>query len=163
MILLPSGASLAVPESKARPAASQAPESGYDLAKRIWSELWSQKYKEAYIYSPRFGQDSEDKVLQRVGGLAIEQGGERAEEYMRHWVTSYLRGHGKQGLLDEKRHPLSWLDRELASFGHPRQRRQPAESDVRVRSAPKSDRPPPATLASQAEYARRLSALGIAK
>ena len=102
--------------------ASGGSESGYDLARRLWSEAWQAKYRRPYDFSPRMGPGSEDYVLQRVAESAsIRVGPGAAETYLRHKFAAYLRDHGTRGYLDEERHPLRCLERDWAKYGEPKE------------------------------------------
>ncbi len=143
-------------EPEARPGGAQALESSYDLVRRVWVELWGAKYKSAYMFSPRPGPESDDKVIQRVGQLALEQ--DDPELYARHWISSYLREHGHRGFLDEHRHPVRCFERDIPKYGHPR--RRPAESETRQRAAPEAEQPPAVSAQRQAELAARIAGIG---
>lgn len=122
-------------------------ESGYDLARRVFAELWQEKYRRPFPFDPfDAGPKSEKRVLQAFGNLAVERGGARAEEFARHWVKAYLRSHGDRNWLDEHDHPARTLMRDVASYADP-----PA-------AKPKA-RPGPAetSLVSTAEQGRRAS------
>jgi hypothetical protein len=103
-----------------RPPPPPGPETGYDLAKRVWRELWEAKYKRPYIFAMDIGPNSEDRILQRLGFLANEQGKNRAEEFCRHWVKAYLRSHGDKNWLDNHSHPLRSILRDIAGYGCPK-------------------------------------------
>lgn len=95
-----------------------AQESGYDLAKRVWDELWPAKYREPYPYTPDSGQRSDDRQLQNIGRMAHSK--PDPEAWLRHVMAKYLRDHGDRNWLDDKRHPLRTLLRDIASYGSPK-------------------------------------------
>lgn len=134
------------------------PESGYDLAKRVFSELWSAKYKREFKFDPfDAGPKSEKKVLQAFGGEARERGGPRAEEFARHWVKAYLRDHGDRGWLDANEHPARTLTRDMHKFADPPTGQQRAAQPARA-SPPE---PPPVSMSEQAARASQaMKAIG---
>jgi len=124
----------ATPEQPATaPAEPLPPETSYDLARRVWSELWRGKYHRPYTFSPNLGPKSEHSTLRWLGDLGRERGGAEAERWVRHWVAAYLRDHGKGGQLDDQCHPLRWIESAVNSAGEPKRPtakripREPAE------------------------------------
>lgn len=111
-------------------------ESGYDLAKRIWLELWSGKYGERYRFAVDSGPRGEDKVLQRIGNDAIDSGGD-AESLLRHKIGAYLRDRG--AWVVDNRHPLRGIERDWNKYGLPRA----TASVTRLAKAPAVPEPPP--------------------
>lgn len=97
-------------------------ESGYDLASRVWHELWSAKYKRPYEQSGTrlTGAGSEESVLIDVGGRALIRG-DHAEPYLRHKISQYLRDEGDRKWLAEHCHPLRTLTRDWAKYGEPKE------------------------------------------
>ena len=106
--------------------------SGYDLAKTVWLELWQAKYKRPFVFALDVGPNSEDRILQRLGRMAYEQGKDRAETYCRHWVKAYLRSHGDRNYLDDHSHPLRNIMRDISSYGMPKAAPSRPESDDRA-------------------------------
>jgi len=140
------------------PPGGDRPESGYDLAKRVFSELWSAKYKRPFKFDPfDAGPKSEKKVLQAFGNEALDRGGGRAEEYARHWVKAYLRDHGDRGWLDTNEHPAKTLTARMHKFsdpptnGHrveaPAPAKEPAEPEITFAEYSKRNPQGAATLA----------------
>ena len=145
----------AIPES-VEPEEPAKPESGYDLAKRVFGELWSAKYRRPYKFDPfDAGQKSEKRVLQLVGNQAIERGGQRAEEFARQWAKAYLRDHGNRGWLDDNEHPARAWSNSMHKYADP-----PAETTA-VRKLKPAE--PVAPALSAAEVAAKLSAIGIGR
>lgn len=126
-------------------------ESGFDLALRVWNELWPAKYRASYTLSPDTGTNSEHRVLQRVGHLAIQRakqkGAPSAEEYVRHWIRSYLQDPGQRNWLVDNRHPLRSIERDLNKHGEPPKKRQPPPP-------PKEDREPAPVLPIESQTER---------
>lgn len=74
------------------PAAPELPaETGYGLAKRVFSEEWRAKFGRDYAWSPRSGPGSDDVAMRIIGDFAKERGGARAEEFLRKWARAYVR------------------------------------------------------------------------
>jgi hypothetical protein len=90
---------------------ARATESGYSLARRVWSELWAARYGEPYAYAPDTGPRGDDRVLQRLGALAGTGATMRAR------VAAYLADAGTAGWLTGQRHPLRLLERDWNKYG----------------------------------------------
>jgi hypothetical protein len=110
-------------------------ESGYDMARRVWVELWEAKYKRPYEFTTMTGAASEDKVLQRVGSTPKVNPGE-AEAYLRHKIKAYLRDPGDRNYLTEHCHPLRNLERDWVKYGAPKDPRR-----IQVRAPPAVEDP----------------------
>lgn len=130
-------------------------ETGYDLARRVWCELWQAKYRRAYEFNSRTGPGSEDYVLKSIGERAlIRQGG--AEAYLRHKISAYLKDHGRNGWLDEHTHPLKTIENDWVAYGEPTRRLVP-------RRAKLEDSPPP-PMSTEEQRARAMALVsGIGK
>lgn len=124
----------ASPPEDATPEAAQAalsepplPETSYDLAKRVWAELWAGRYRRPYAFTTNLNPKGEHGVLRWLGDLARERGGADAERWVRHYVSTYLREHGK---AEEQCHPLRWIESAVNSAGEPKrlQPKGPARS-----------------------------------
>lgn len=134
--------------------ANDHPETGYDLAYRLWHELWPAKYKRPYEQSGTrlTGPGSEDSVLVDVGGRALIRG-DRAEAYLRHKIAAYLRDEGDRKWLVEHCHPLRTLTRDWAKYGDPK---APARMVPRRAEEPAE----PVSAERQAEFAKQVAAVG---
>jgi hypothetical protein len=102
------------PEEPAVPAAA---ESAYDLAKRIWMELWLIRYEEPYQFGIDSGMHGDGRVLQRIGQAAADRGGD-IEAVLRHKIGSYFSDRGPW--VTENRHPLRGIEREWNKYGLPK-------------------------------------------
>lgn len=142
-----------VPPAPPDPVTEQT-ETGYDLAYRLWHELWSAKYKRPYEQSGTrlTGPGSEDSVLVDVGGRALIRG-DRAEAYLRHKIAAYLRDEGDRKWLVEHCHPLRTLTRDWAKYGDPK---PPARMVPRRAEEPAE----PVSAERQAEFAKQVAAVG---
>lgn len=91
------------------------PETGYDMARRIFAEAWQAKYHEAYVFSPALGPRSEDMYFRDMGALAREREPipARAEELLRRWAKLYLRD-AKPAFVND-RHPARYFQVDLAN------------------------------------------------
>jgi len=89
-------------------------ESGYDLAWRVWGELWPPKYGEPYQRSIDTGRNGDDRTMQRVGALALEHGA-RAEEVLRSKLKLYLAC--EKPAYRSNRHPPRFFHDDWNSFG----------------------------------------------
>ncbi len=134
-------------------------ESGYDLARRVFGELWQAKYRRPYPFDEfDAGPKSEKRVLQQFGSDCFGRAGEnsgKAEELARHLVKAYLRDHGDRNWLDENSHPLRTLRRDLVKYGEP--------PTGKHRVAPKQPAEPVApaiTLDKQASLAALAAGIG---
>ena len=141
------------PPESVEPEEPAKPESGYDLARRVWDELWTAKYHEPYPYAPDVGHRSDDRVLQNLGHMAAAK--QNPEAWLRHVLRAYLRDHGDRNWLDGKRHPLRTLLRDIASYGEP--------PTGKHRVAPVRPAEPVAPALSAAEVAAKLGSIGIGK
>jgi len=127
-------------------------ESGYDLAKRVWSVHWSKKYGKSYIFAADNGRGSEDYFLQRLGRLANESAGDGAEEWTTRVVKSFLRDPGGRNWLVENQHPLRALERDLNKHsGSVQKKPAPAQSEATTIV--------PLSVEEQATRAARLSSM----
>lgn len=90
-------------------------ESGYDLAWRVWSELWAGRYGEAYQRTTDTGAKGDDRTMQRIGALALELG-ERAEAILRQKLGLYLAS--QSPWLICHRHPPRTFETDWNSFGN---------------------------------------------
>ena len=136
------------------PPAKPKAESDYDLAKRVWVELWSAKYGEAYIFQPASGPGSEDYALQRLGRAAKAASGGRTEQTLRHWVKSFLRDSGARNWLSDNKHPLRSIERDLNKYGLPKVKAVPVNSQ-RITS----EEPVPLSVEEQKKRAESLAGL----
>lgn len=111
----------------------------YDLGRRCFTEAWEKKYRERWFSrNPTLGGQDDDRAFREIGRWATEHGGLDRERYARHLVAMYLRDHGKNGRLDEERHPVRWIMHSISKYGEPRKPRQQApESHSRVAVAEK--------------------------
>lgn len=131
-----------------------APETGFDLALRVWSELWRKEYKRDYQLPFDLSQGGDERVLQRVGQMAIERGA-AAERVLRHKVSAYLASTDK--FYAAKDHPLRFLERDWNAWGEPKGK----PSGVQKAAMPLD---PPLSTERIAERAGGiLSSLGVAK
>lgn len=133
------------PGEAARPTRS---ESGYDLAKRLWLELWSGRYREAYQFALDYGPRSEDRMLQRFGSTAQDQKGHEPEEFLRHKFGSYLRD--TSAWIVDNRHPLRGLERDWNKYGAPK----PKQSERRITAAVAEKKPSEEELMAAAQQAK---------
>lgn len=142
-------------------------ESPFDLALRVFDELWSAKHKRAYVHSTNTGPKSESVALQKLGHLAVERGGARAEEFLRHWVRAYLRD--TDAWPSDNGHPIRGLETRINKYGDPKKPRTvepkaPAPEPPRkfTKLEPLTDERPvlrkPSTPEELAEEARRQKA-----
>ena len=107
------------PEAQAEEPEPVQPETGFDLAKRIFAEEWLAKYREPYNFDfLDAGPESENRVLQGLGGKAKERG-EEAERWLRHVVRAYLHDRGHQDFLVRARHAAKFIRRSWQSYGNP--------------------------------------------
>jgi hypothetical protein len=99
---------------------SPASESGFDLAKRIWQELWTATYREPYEFTFDLSQHGDDRVLQRAGRLAEERATNdvSAEAILRHKIGAYLRDGGRW--VTENRHPVRGIEKDWNKYGMPK-------------------------------------------
>ncbi len=91
-----------------------ATESGYDLARKVWQELWQARYREGYSFSVDTGVRGEDRVLQRLGAMALEHG-TRAETELRRRIAAYLANNADW--LTRNRHPLKTFEQDWNQYG----------------------------------------------
>ena len=146
------------PPESIEPPEPAKPESGYDMARRVFDELWAAKYRRRYPFDEfEAGPKSEKRVLQQFGLDCQQRAGPRAEDLARHLVKAYLRDHGDRNWLDENSHPLRTLRRDLAKYGEPPTGKHRVAA--RATSPPEA---PPLSVAVQAERAKAL-AQGIGK
>lgn len=125
-----------VPES-VEPAADSEPESTYDMAWRMWRELYDQSRRKYGRYVDAMIDD--DRVIQRLAHKADDMTGVdrgRTTALLRHWFVSYLRDDGDLNCHTDRRHPLKLIERRLPTYGEPK---EPASS-TRL-SAVKPSRP----------------------
>jgi len=142
-------------KSQPPPPESVEPESGYDLAKRVFAEEWQAKYREPYNFDfVDAGPESENRVLQGLGGKAKERG-EEAERWLRHVVKTYLRDHGHRDFLVGARHAAKYIRKSWQSYGNP--------PTAKPRVAPVRPAEPVAPALSAAELAAKLGSMGIGK
>lgn len=128
-------------------------ESGFDLARRVWCEMWRTKYRRDYEFTDtRQGPNSEDFVLKRMGERALIRGAQ-AEVWLRHKFAAYLADKGDKSWLVEKCHPLRTLERDLTSYGDPK---PPARMVPRRAEEPAE----PVSAERQAEFAKQVAAVG---
>lgn len=90
-------------------------ETGYDLAWRIWRELWAARYGETYQRTVDTGTKGDDRVLQRVGALALEHG-DRAEAVLRLKLGQYF-ANDNPWLL-RNRHPTRVFESDWNKYGN---------------------------------------------
>lgn len=96
-------------------------ETGYDLALRIWDELWSAKYHGEYHHTVHTGPKSEAAALQKLGGLALARANgspHDPETFVRHWVRAYLKD--PDAWPSDNRHPIRGLESRLNKYGDPK-------------------------------------------
>ena len=94
------------------------PESGYDLAHRVFADEWSAAFHRPYRWSSWMGKGSDDAAMQEVGGYARERGGDRAEDFMRHWAKSYVAD--TKPVFATEGHPARFLLSDVANkYGEP--------------------------------------------
>jgi len=91
-------------------------ESGYDVARRVWAELWGERYGVPYQFAIDASQHGDDRVLQRLGRLALDRGA-GAESLLRHKLTVYLAD--ESAWLATNRHPLRAFERDWNKYGEP--------------------------------------------
>jgi len=91
-------------------------ESGYDIARRVWAELWGGRYGVTYQFAIDAGQHGDDRVLQRLGRLALERGA-AAESLLRHKLATYLGD--EAAWLATNRHPMRAFERDWNKYGEP--------------------------------------------
>jgi len=143
------------PPESVEPEEPAKPESGYDLAKRVFAEEWQAKYREPYNFDfVDAGPESENRVLQGLGGKAKERG-EEAERWLRHVVKTYLRDHGHRDFLVGARHAAKYIRKSWQSYGNP--------PTAKPRVAPVRPAEPVAPALSAAELAAKLGSMGIGK
>lgn len=112
------------------------PESGYDLARRVFAEEWRAKKGRDYVWSTRTGKGSDDWAMLETGRFAREGcDPQRAEARMRHWCKAYMR-EGKAYLVDEG-HPARCLTRDVANkYGEPKQAKPAIVPQARAPTEP---------------------------
>jgi hypothetical protein len=91
------------------------PESGYDLAWRVWRELWAARYGEPFQRTVDSGPKGDDRTLQRVGALALEHG-DRAEAVLRLKLEQYF-ANDKPWLV-RNRHPTRTFETDWNQYGN---------------------------------------------
>lgn len=118
----PSKPSEVPPPESVEPEEPEVPntESGFDLAKRIWQELWSACYREPYEFTFDLSPNGDDRVLQRAGHRAQERATAdvSAEAILRHKMTGYLRDASRWA--SDNRHPARGLEKDWNKYGMPR-------------------------------------------
>jgi hypothetical protein len=120
-------------------------ESGFDLAKRVYSELWTEKYREPYEFDFFDAKpDSENRVLQELGARALNRGAD-AERYLRHVVKEFLRDRGHRDWLIENRHPAKAIKSSFRKYGEP----PAAKSLTKLRAAAPAEPVAPALSVEQ--------------
>lgn len=95
-------------------------ESGYDLARRVFSEAWAKHYREPYAFGggPFFGPQSEDVNLRDIGDLALDRDRAKADDLLRHVAKNYMRD--KKPLFVNERHPARYFGVDLMNkYGAP--------------------------------------------
>jgi hypothetical protein len=107
--------SLAEPERervRAAPPSVEA-ESGYDLALRVFTELWSEAYAERFEPSTDMSKTGDDRCLQRIGAMAKRTA--EPEATLRGKLAAFLadRSEYKVG----RRHAVQLLEQDWSSLG----------------------------------------------
>ncbi len=87
-------------------------DTGYDIARRVFTAAWRAKYGEEYLFATHTGVKGDDQTLMRLGALARRYAGEAT---MRHWVSSYLAD--SDPYLTQERHPIRPLEGRLNKYG----------------------------------------------
>jgi len=90
-------------------------ESGYDLAWRVWSDLWRGKYRTTYQRTIDQGPKGDDRVLQRIGELA--RACADPEPTLRHKLRRFFEDPGPW--LVQNRHPLRAFEADWNKYGEP--------------------------------------------
>jgi len=113
------------PPESVEPDEPAAPESGFDLASRLWNEEYQARFRKAFDHSPLTGSGSDDKLLQAMGakvaGLAAGEG----EKYLRRKFREYLKDPGRKGWLDDEGHPLRILQNDWNKYGQAKETTEP--------------------------------------
>jgi hypothetical protein len=140
-----------VPESVERE--EPAAEPTYDLAWRMWRELYEQSRRRYGRYVEAIVDDN--RVIQRLGRQADEMTGAdraRTSALLRHWFVSYLRDDGDLRCQVAARHPLRLIERRLPTYGEPK----PPASANRVAKAKANAEPVPSEEELRASAQRNL-------
>lgn len=135
---------------------SKQSESGYDLARRIWDELWTKRHRGRYQYPVDTGPNSDDRVLQDLGRLAIDSHGSEAEALLRHRMDGYLRDKGDRGWLEENQHPLRAIRKSWNKYGEPKKQQLLSN----VRKHPSSPPAAPVGMNRMADLAAMVAGIG---
>lgn len=147
------------PPEAARAALTDAPaprpESGYDLARRVFAEEWAARYGEPYVFSTDLGPRGEDQKFRTVGEHAKASGGARAEEFLRHWARRFVRD--DRDFYARDRHPgrLFTID-AVRGYG------QPTKPRPHAPAKPREPEPPPLPPAESAARGREAIARLVA-
>jgi hypothetical protein len=95
--------------------ATAEPESGHDLARRVWLACWLASAGSNYVLSPTLGPGGDDAAFQRLGNLAREHAPNDASGWLAARVAAYLAD--RDPWLVERRHPLGLLPKRLNQYG----------------------------------------------
>lgn len=106
--------SRAVPDRDGNGARPPTDESGFDLAWRVWSEAWQARHREPFRRSTDTGRNGDDRILQRLGALALEHGDD-AERVLRRKLALYLASPAPW--LVSNRHPLRIFEKDWNNYG----------------------------------------------
>lgn len=87
-------------------------ESGYDLAWRLWSELWQAKHGTAYQRTIDQGQRGDDRILQRIGALASKC--PDPEATLRRKLVQFF--DDDNPWLERNRHPLRFFESDWNKY-----------------------------------------------
>ena len=117
-----------VPIREERDARAPAEESPYDLAWRVWTELWPGRWKETYQRGTDTGPKGDDRVMQRIGALAAGHGAQ-AEAVLRRKLVQFFAG-GTPWVV-EHRHPPRAFEADWNQFAStaPPEASRPADDD----------------------------------
>lgn len=115
-----------VPEA-VEPEAPVEPETTYDLAWRLWRELYQTSRRKYGRYIEAGVTD--DRAIQLLAHRADDlTGADRAktEALLRHWFSSYLLDDGEVSFIVNARHPVKFIERRLPTYGEPKPPRKAA-------------------------------------
>ncbi len=95
-------------------------ENPYDLARRVWGELWTERYGKRFVWSPSLG-DAQHRKAQQLGHMAVEAAGDGAEHWLRHKVRCYLADPGDKKLdLGARQHPFPLFVARVNEYPDPK-------------------------------------------
>ncbi len=127
------------------------PESPFDLARRVFCELYRRRYRCEFMLTDFGHKGTDEWAFKDLGHLAESKGNGDAEAWLRHWIREYLRD--EQRFLVQEKHAPRFMAKNLNKYGEPKKPKARAPS---VPPPPEPARPvtilePVADVASEHE------------